>query len=153
MCVCTYPPVCVLVWPSPESLCLSSHYMAEKNRDQTRRGELHKWHSGARTPCFQSAVRQMLENRSEWGEVRDGEWETDCVCVCVLAWDRHFLFLAHTQHSHLFLYSIAACLIFWMDKRIYAGGNARDISLNVDSFTPVANASLSRVLALVWKGY
>lgn len=83
--VCACPPVSVHVWPSLESLCLSSYYMAEKHRDQTLRRELHKRHSGARTPCFHSAASRYWKT-----DLRVGKWERKsgrradvCVCVCV----------------------------------------------------------------------
>lgn len=69
------PSVCVSVCVCHESPCLQSHNMTERRSYQTQRGELHKWHSGARTP---------LENRSEGGKVRDGGREADCVYVDVL---------------------------------------------------------------------
>ncbi len=68
--------------------------------------------------------------------------QTDCAYTCVLARETHFLFLVHIlSFAHIFLYSTAICIIFWVDKRIYDGGNTRVISLNANSFTGMAGAT------------
>lgn len=111
--VCACPPVSVHVWPSLESLCLSSYYMAEKHRDQTLRRELHKRHSGARTPCFHSAASRYWKT-----DLRVGKWERKsgrradvCVSVCVCAWQRSIL--QHDTDSQTYSFRV----VNYLDRR------------------------------------
>lgn len=55
-------------------------YAREKHSYQTQSGELHKWHSGARTPCL-ILLQVNTGNGSKEGKVRDQNIKTDCVYV------------------------------------------------------------------------
>lgn len=52
--------------------------MAEKHRDQTRREDLRKRHSGARTPCFHSVASKYGKT-----DLREADRQIAFICVCV----------------------------------------------------------------------
>lgn len=107
MCVCL---------TSPESLCLLIHGMAEKHRDQTWRGELHKRHCGARTPCFHSAASKHWKTdlkEWKWEMKRRVDRQIVSVYVCELLRDTFFSW--YTLLNLFFsLYSAAAWFSGWI---------------------------------------
>ncbi len=82
-------------------------------------------------PLFSLCCEQILENRSEEEKVRNGERETDrlCKCMCVFT----LSFPCTSSPSHVFLYSAAACAIFWVDASICEGINKKGYLLSMST--------------------
>lgn len=148
------PSVCVSVCVCHESPCLQSHNMTERRSYQTQRGELHKWHSGARTP---------LENRSEGGKVRDGGREADCVYVDVLCVRGDTCFFSPPQytptpslpllclpvlikHLKMEMRGLSLCFIGVSQRLIiteYSRSKSRFWTVNIRSYHPVMHRAVS----------